>query len=305
MLRRRRERPWLQMECLRKLVARSEHACRLIEHWLISQFGMTPDACEESRRGAATALIRPALRDLDAQWSAGEMSDDEYQRQRLLLEYQHLHRRLHQHRARLEQARREFELAGSRTLQDHELGQICGIPAGALMARKIKFLQQYLQALHARLAVTVSAETSGGTPPLDLWKETFAILSRKPVERSVGVYEGLEGSEAALIDKLTALATGALPEDAEARLWQTISQETSPQTEYGNRMRSLFPLQRLFAILTELENDTEALEQELRARTAPPRPEVQATEEPRPAEQPQLGEMAEHVLRSFMGEDRR
>ena len=174
-----------------------------------------------------------------------------------------------------------------------------------MTARKIKFLQQYLQSLHARLAATVPAETSRATPRLDLWKETFAILSRKPVERSAGLYDGVEGSEAALIDKLTALATGALPEDAEARLWQAVSHETSHQTEYGNRLRSLFPLQRLFAILTELENDTEALEQELLARTAPPRPALQATEEPRPAEQPQLGEMAEHVLRSFMGEDRR
>ena len=58
---------------------------------------------------------------------------------------------------------------------------------------------------------------------LDLWKESFNVLARSPMERSVAPYDGLEHTETALMDKLSTLASGTLAEDLESRFWLPVS----------------------------------------------------------------------------------
>ena len=65
----------------------------------------------------------------------------------------------------------------------------------------------------------------------------------------------------------------------------------------------MFGLQRLLAVLSEIDSSPDALEEELLARTAPiPKdaPELtDGTTQPKPEE---MGQMQQHVLNSFIGE---
>ncbi|MGH7233205.1 MAG: hypothetical protein ACREJU_17880 [Nitrospiraceae bacterium] len=305
-IRQKRERLWLQTECLQKQIAISESICSIAERLLASRFGLESAALQELKTQARSVVPRPMIRQLDAGWERDEVTEDDYQRRRLSLEYQTQLRRLDRERKRLENVRQANQSAGSMPLQDHEIAHIWGIPAGSLAARKAKYLQQYLQGIQAQLALATSAAQQAHTPPLDLWKETFKVLSQRSLDRSVSTYDGLEGTEAALIDKLTAFAQGSLGEDVENRLWLALVQESSHQAEYGTKLKSLFGLQRFAAILNDMDTSPDALELDLFARISPAPKEVagQLTEEPKPQEG-QLSEMGEHVLRSFMGEERR
>jgi len=105
------------------------------------------------------------------------------------------------------------------------------------------------------------------------------------------------------VEKLMAFAAGTFPEDQENRFWLSLVQESRTNAEYGDRTKSLFPLQRLSAILTEMDTSPDALEQELMSRVSP-KPKAPAGEplKEKGAADLQLGEMGEHVLKSFLGE---
>ncbi len=300
----RRERLWLQIEYLRKHIALAESLCSIAEQLLGSRFGVDADSVQNMKKYARTALPKPAIRELDRKWEAGEISEDDYRRDRLAIEYQTGLRQLDRERKRLDGALHELFTTGAAPLQDHEIGHIWGIPASALAARKVKALQQYLDALQTR-SRTSGAPAPATTQPLDLWKETFVTLSQRPVERSVGVYDGHhEGSEEVLLDKLRALAYGTLPEDVESRFWISIVQDTRAAVEHTVKIRSLFALQQLCAIQNERDMTREALEQELLDRVTP-RPKAVARQvSEQPAGEAQLGEMGQHVLRSLLGEER-
>jgi hypothetical protein len=301
-MRQRRERTWLQGECLRRMISRTESLCAIAQQLLVSKFGLALDTIEDLKTRARTALPKPVIRELDQRWDRHEVTEDDYRTRRLSVEYQTQLRHLDRLRKRAETAKREYETASRTSLQDHEIGHIWGIPASSLAARKVKYLPQYLQALHAKVRDT--APDGDRTPPIDFWKETFAVLSHRPAERSIASYDGLEGTEAALIEKLTAFAAGTLPEEVEGRFWLTLIQESIHAAEYGSKVRSLFGLQRLAAIQAEMETSPEALEEELLARVSPaPKIVAGELEESQPADA-QLGEMGQHVLRSMMGEDR-
>ncbi len=96
-----------------------------------------------------------------------------------------------------------------------------------------------------------------------------------------------------------------LSEELESRLWLLLVQESSHQTEYGTKLKSLFGLQRFVSILDDMDTSPETIEQDLLARITPPAKEAAAklVEGPAPKED-QLSEMGEHVLRSFLGEER-
>ena len=261
------------------------------------------EAVADLRKQARTAIPKPALRAIDRQWEQGEISEQDYYKERLGLELQRFVRRIETDRKRLVQVKREYELVNAATLQDHEVAHIWGIPAGSLAARKAKYLHQYVQGLHGRLAAAAGPAAQAGTAPLDLWQETLAVLSQAPVERSAAAYDGLERTEGALLEKLAAFATDAFPEDLEGRFWLSLIQESRHQAEYGSKPVSLFALQRLLAILNDMDLSPDALEADLLARVTPA-PKVQAAEE-QPETVPteaQLSEMGQHVLRSFMGE---
>lgn len=212
-------------------------------------------------------------------------------------------RKLDREQKRLSLADRELQTVNSLSLQDHEVAHVWGIPAGALAARRAKYLHQYLQGLQGKLQQSRSAAEQVATPPTDLWRETFIALSTRPIERSVALYDGLEGSETALLDKLTAFAAGKLPEDLESRFWLSINQDVRHGAESGARPHSLFALQRLSTILGDIETTPEAIEQDLLARISPtPKTAAVTPEEEAARKEAQLGELGEHVLRSFLGE---
>lgn len=299
--RQKRERLKLQIDCLDRLLARNEALIELASTLLTTRFAMSPEAVAEVRTQSRTAVPKPVLRELDRKWELNEISEEDYRKERVGLELQRLLRRVESDRKRLAQAKREFDAANTAPLQDHEIGHIWGIPAGSLSARKAKYLTQYLQGLQSRLGAAPPTPPAN-TPPVDLWQETLAVLSRSPVERSAATYDGLERTEGALIEKLTLFASGAFPEDLESRFWLSLIQDSRHQAEYGSKAVSLFALQRLLAILDDMDMSVDALEADLLARVSPAsKASPDAQTEASPTE-PQLSEMGEHVLRSFMGE---
>lgn len=297
-----RERTWLQCECLKRLAFLRDTMAERAEQLLLSRFGQDRDALDTLKAQARTALPRPAIRALDRRWDADEITADEYQRHRLGIELQTHVRLAEKYRKRLDLAKREHQTANHGSLQDHEIGHIWGIPAGSLAARKVKYLTQYLQTLQTLIQRDAPAKGTA-TPPLDLWKETFSVLAELPIERSLSTYDGLERTESALLDKLTLLAWGSLTEEIESKFWLSLVHGGTSNALLSEWGRSLFGLQRLAAILAELDSSPASLEEALLARVTPiAKTESAALLEEKPAE-PALGEMGEHVLRSMLGEN--
>ena len=286
-VRRRRERLWLQTEYFRKHIARADLLASIAERLLSGRFGLSPEEVHDLKSRARTAVPRPVIRELESRWERNEIEAEDFQRKRLAVEYQTLVRRLDRDRKRLETVTRDFETASRTALQDHEIGHIWGLPAGTLAARKIKFLQAFLGSLQAKAGVA----PSDGPASANLWTESFGVLSKQPVERSVAAYDGLQYTEEALLEKLTALCSGTVPEEIESRLWPEL-------------VKSLFALQRLAAVQSEMDVSPEALEQELLQRVTPTPKEVPVLED-QSAAQTQEDAMRDHVLKSILGEDRR
>lgn len=292
--RQKREQTWLLMECLKKQIAVTELTRSIAERMLSKQFGVEQQGIQELTQRARTALPRPEIRRLEQGWDNSEIEEDDFKRKRLSVEFQTHARRLDRMRRRLVTAQREHQTAGGAPLQDHEVAHIWGIPASSLSARKVKALHQYLQGLQSKLE-QAGEQGKDGVPighQVDLWKETFLVLSRQPVERSVAVFDGLERTEEALLDKLQALAAGSLREDIESNFWQEVSQ-------------SLFALQRLTAIQAEQDVTQEAIEEDLIRIISPIKKEELEEERKALPEKPEeLSAEAQHVLRSLMGESR-
>ncbi len=308
-VRHRRERGTLQTECVGKQMALLEARVAAAEQLLTSRFGLAKETVLELKRQARTAVPKPALRALERRWAQDQITEDEYRKERLVIEYQGFLRRLDRERRRLEMAKREIAMHSATPLQDHEIAHIWGIPSSSLAARKVKALNLYLQGLQTRLQQGHPATEQAVTVPLDLWKETLQVLAQRPVPRSAAVYDGLEGTEEALMEKLAAYVANTLPEEIEGRFWGTMVQDALLNAETGDQLRSLFALQRLSALLSEVETSPAALEEDLLARVAPTTKEPVARIEAEPARpapgEAGLGQMAEHVLRSFRGDDRR
>jgi hypothetical protein len=178
---------------------------------------------------------------------------------------------------------------------------VWGIPAGSLASRKVKYLTQYLHALQATLQTDAAATA---TSPLDLWKETFSVLAEQPIERSLSTYDGLEKTESALIDKLTAMVWGNLAEEVEVKFWTSLVFGASSNAMHSEITRNLFGLQRLTTILNDMDRSPEAVDEELLKRTAPiPKREVGALEAPAKPPVKELSEMQSQILSSMRGED--
>ena len=282
-IRLKRERMGLQCDCLAKLAAlRMAMADRAAE-LLTTKFGTAADAIAQLKDQARTALPKPALRALDQRWEARELTVEEYQQQRLSIDLQTNLRLADKYRKRLDVAQRERQTADFSSLQDHEVCHIWGLPAGSLAARKVKYMTQYLQAL--QVALQRGAPAAGSqSAPIDLWKETFAVLATRPVERSMSVYDGLERTETQLLEKLSTLAWGALNEDVEAKFWLSLVQGGSSNAVHSEITRSLFGLQRLAAVLNDFDSSPEALDEALLARSTPTAHEVPAELLEKPAE---------------------
>ncbi len=298
----RRERLWLQMESMKGMIALAEGMVRAASDLLVTQYKMSPEALNSIKQEARAAVPKPAIRLLNRRWDEDDISAEAYQEARLGLEIQTQLRLLDKYKKRFELSEREWKSINAAPLQDHEIGHIWGIPAGSLAGRKVKHLHQYLQAIQTILQKT-SPKDVPATGPLDLWKETLTVLSQRPVERSIAHYDGLERTEEALVEKLRTFAWGTLGEDLEAKFWLSLVHGASSNAVHSENTRSLFGLQRLMAVLSEIDSSPDALEQELLTRTAPVAKEALAL--PDDAAQPkqeEMGQMQQHVLTSFIGE---
>lgn len=303
----RRERPWLQIECLQKQMALTGGATTTAEALLGSHFGLDSDLIQEKKKTAFSSLPKPETRQLEKAWEQEEIAEEEFQKKRLLVELQTRLRRCERHRRRLNLAQREFERAGIATLQDHEIAHIWGIPLGSITGRKVKALHSYLSALQAKLDETNSLpdSTDTGQRP-DLWKETIKTLSSKPVEKSVVSFEEKSilaaPTEEVLMEKLRAFASDTIPEESETPFWLAITKVRDTEGDDWDKQQapSVFALQRLSAIQSEIESTLEDLERDLLTLVSPKQKlEVVPESDEQPVE---LGEQGMGVLQALIGE---
>lgn len=303
-LRQKRERPWLQVECLKKQIALTDLTIRAAEGLLTSKFDVDRAELKERKQSAVSALPRPEIRRLERALDQEETAEDDYHRDRLLIEYQTLIRRRERQRRRLKNAEQEYELSGLAPLQDHEVAHIWGIPLGSLSARKVKALTHYLSALQGRLDQEAAA-SEAAQAYADLWRETLRVLSRKPSQRSIVTFiPGIERTEEALLERLTSFADGTMPEAAESGFWQLITRvhDSEHSGPWHSHARAIFALQRLFAIQADSEPTLDELEADLLQATRP-KSKDDALPAQQPDEQPaELSEQALGVLNALAGE---
>lgn len=297
----KRERTWLQCECLTLLLRLRELMAERAAHLLTTRFTVPAEALQALQSEARTTVHKPAVRMLEQRWEAQEIPLEDYLQQRLGIEMQVQLRFAERYRKRLALAARERQSADYQPLQDHEIAHIWGIPAGSLAARKVKHMTAYLQALQA--ALQGSAGTGHTSPPIDLWKETFTVLATRPVQRSVSTYDGLERTEANLIEKLTALVGGTLPEEVETKFWLSLVQGASSNAVLSEVTRNLFGLQRLAAILGDTDTSPESIDETLLARITPkPHDQEEDSKLLEKKSTDPANDMREHVLKSMFGE---
>lgn len=297
----RRERTWLQCIALTNL-ARTASTMATRTAILLTARGVSPAHIEELKNQARTAVPRPALRVLEERWTKNDITAEEFQKYRLAIEFQTLLRFAERFKKRLELAERERCTSDQTTLLDHEIGHIWGIPAGTLAARKVKYLSQYLTTLQTKLKGQPS--DTGTAPPVDLWKETMSVLAQTPIERSIAMYDGLERTEAILIEKLTAYAVLGIPESVEVKLWNSLVYGASSNAMHSEVTRTLFGLQRLVAIQSDADESADALDGELLRRTAPIlKEEVGKCQEETGPGGSELTDLQKQILHNFIGED--
>jgi hypothetical protein len=299
--RQRRERTWLQCTALTNL-ARAAEAMASRTAALLAARGVSPETIEHLKAHARSAIPKPALRTLGERWEKDEISSDEFQKYRLAIELQTLLRFAERFRKRLDLAEHERRASDQTVLQDHEIGHIWGIPASTLASRKVKYLSQYLMALQAKLSG--NPPDPRDLPSLDLWKETMSVLSHAPLERSIATYDGLERTEAALIEKLTLYVSIGIPEEVEIKFWNSLVFGAGSNAVHSENTRTLFGLQRLVSVQNAMDQSPDALDDVLLKRTAPPVKEPADMPQSEAAVRaPELTDQQKHILHSFFGED--
>ncbi len=308
LFRQKRERPGLQIDCLEQLLTHTNMAIKVAEELMKSEFDVDKDTQQQTKDQALTSLVKQAKRQLTRSIEQSEISEDEYQVKRLLLEYQILLRQQERQRRRLKVAKQDYQHAGSTPLQDHEIAHIWGIPLGSLAARKVKALHQFLTTIqdHCQKSdtqVTPSASNTSDVRP-DYWHETFQTLLTLPFERSVVPYSGQERTEDMLMEKLQDFATRMMTDDEETKFWGSITKihDSEHDGMWISHERAIFSLQKLSAILKELDLSEEAIEEDLRGRIAPPTDQEQLPEPELPDEDPELNVEAAGILQKLVGE---
>lgn len=298
----RRERTGLQCVALAHLAHMADALAARAAALLVDR-GVSSDTIQDLKTQARSAVPSTTLRLLEEAWNKNEISPDEYQKHRLVVEMQTQLRFAERFNKRLALAERERHSSDLTTLQDHEIGHIWGIPAGTLAARKVKFLAQYLTAIQSKCSGPEPRADGDVVPLQDLWKETMQVLSQRPIERSIPTYDGLERTESALIEKLMAYAVLAIPEAAETKLWNSLVYGASSNAMHTEITRTLFGLQRLVSIQKDADAGDEALDEELLKRTTPISKEPESVARQNEAGQSELTELQQHILRNFIGED--
>jgi hypothetical protein len=299
--RQKRERPGMHVEFLKQSLAIMDQKIRIAERLLISNYTVDEDTLKATKTQAPSVLLRQEIRKLDRAWEHEEIPQKDYQTQRLLLEFQALLRRRAIYRRRHKIAQQDLITAGSLPLKDHEIAHVWGIPLGSLAARKVKSLQQFLTLLQKHQ--DTSSPSNENTQALDLWRETLSTLAKRPIERSLIEYDGLEKTEEILMGKLEAFVNGTMSEPEESKFWASITKvnDTEFSGSWASHARSILAFQRLHALMNDMDLSDEALEDEIKAKITPKLPDDQIAteEEEKPVE---LGEQGLGVLNSFIGE---
>lgn len=300
--RQKRERPGMHVQFLEQAIALVGRNLRIAERLLVEDMDVTETEIQEARNQAPMVLVRQEIRKLTRAWESQEIPAKEFQRKSLILEFQTLVRKQILLRRRLKFSQQEFLSVGSTPLKDHEIAHIWGIPLGSLAARKVKALNQFLIGLQAH--VTVSPTADGSLQPVDYWRETFQILTKRPFDRSIAQYDGLERTEEKLMEKLGMFLSGGMTEQEESKFWTSITKVNDSEFSgsWQSHARSILAFQRLHALLNDMDLSDEALEEELLARVTPKAPDDQLAtpdDEEKPVE---LGEMGLGVLNAFAGE---
>ena len=308
LLRQKRERPGLQIDCLEQLLARTQTEIHIAERLMGTEFDIDKETQKATKAKAMTALVKQAGRQLNRALEQGEVSEEEFPKKRLLLEYQLLTRRYERQRRQLKVAQQEFQLAGSSPLQDHEIAHIWGIPLGSLAARKVKALHQYLVTVQDQIQgenghPSPSQSQSGDTRP-DYWQETLRVLAARPAERSIVAYSGQERTEENLMEKLQDFAMRKMTEEAETKFWASITKihDSEHSGMWISHERAIFSLQRLSAILKDIDHSEEAIEEDLRTRIASPATQEQLPEPEQQDEGQELSQEALGVIQKLVGE---
>lgn len=300
--RQKRERPGMHLQFIEQTLGLVDRSLRVAQRLLLEEMEASEEELQEARSQALLVLIRQEIRKLSRAWEAQEISAKDYQHKRLLLEFQSLLRKQNLLRRRLKFSKQDFLAAGSAPLKDHEIAHIWGIPLGSLAARKVKALQQFLTGLQAK--VEGQGPENGSTQPVDFWRETFQILSKRPFERSIVEYDGLERTEDKLMEKLTFFLSGSMTEQEESKFWTSISKVNDSEFSgsWKSHSRSILAFQRLQALLHDMDISDEALEEEILAKVTPKAPDDQLAT-PDGEEKPvELGEVGLGVLNAFAGE---
>ncbi len=299
--RQKRERPGMHVEFLKQALALIDRKIAMAERLLREDFHTDQEMLKTTKNQAPSVLLRQELRKLDRAWEREELTQKDYQTQRLLLEFQALLRRRAIFRRRLKMSQQEFVTAGTAPMKDHEIAHVWGIPLGSLAARKVKALEQFLTILQKQQ--DPSSSENGTTQPLDIWRETFTVLAQRPIERSLVEYDGFEKTEETLLNKLQAFVDGTMSEPEESKFWTSITKvnDTEFSGSWASHARSILAFQRLHALLNDMDLSDEALEDEIKAKITPKLPDDQIAteEEEKPVE---LGEQGLGVLHSFIGE---
>jgi hypothetical protein len=299
--RQKRERPGMHVEFLKETLTLMDRKVSIVERMLIEDFTTDEEMLKAAKSQAPSVLLRQELRKLDRAWEHEEIPQKDYQRQRLLLEYQALLRRRAIFRRRQKISEQELLTAGTASLKDHEIAHVWGIPLGSLAGRKVKALELFLKTLQGYQ--DTSSPSNGNIQALDLWRETFNTLAKRPIERSLVDYDGLEKTEEILMGKLEAFVSGMMSEPEESKFWTSITKvnDTEFSGSWASHARSILAFQRLHALMNDMDLSNEALEDELSAKIIPKQADDQIAneEEEKPVE---LGEQGFGVLNSFIGE---
>ena len=301
--RQKRERPALQLDCLQQMNKLTDLTIPIVEQLLCEQFDVDQAALQDRKAHAPTILAKQIRRKLDRRFEQEELSEEEYKKERLLLEYQLLLRKKERLKRRLRTSKQEFQTAGGSPLQDHEIAHIWGIPLGSLAGRKVKALHHFLEGSEKLFQKSPQSTAPPSSTRPDYWKEAFATLRRQPVRRSVVPYDGLERTEDALMEKLQAFVADAMSEEEEAKFWSKIIRihDTEHQGMWKSQSRAIFALQRLSAILKEIDQSDPAIEEDLLTKIAPPaaQEKLSIPEEEKPLE---INEEALGILQKLVGE---
>ncbi|MBS0155867.1 MAG: hypothetical protein JSS38_14825 [Nitrospira sp.] len=293
----RRERTWLQCVALEHLVQTATTLATRAAV-LLADRGVSSETITALTAQARSAVPSTTLRILEQQWEKEEIGAEEYQKHRLVVEMQIQLRFVERFKKRLALAERERRTSDSTTLQDHEIGHIWGIPAGTLAARKVKFLSQYLLATQARCS-----DSPSSSPSPEMWQATLRALSQTPIERSIATYDGLEGTESALIEKLGIYAMIRIPEATETKFWNSLVYGASSNAIHTETTRTLFGLQRLVSIQKDLDTSPVALDEELLTRSMPTPKAGELASAASESGQGELTDLQRQILHNFIGED--